>query len=95
MLSVKMIDLPKQIDINDMLDKVYFEIHNANIAYPQFTSAHEAYAVLLEEVEEVWEHVRKKPQARNMEELDGELIQVAAMAVKFIWWCRENRKGKE
>jgi NTP pyrophosphatase (non-canonical NTP hydrolase) len=89
-----MIDLPKQDDLNDMLDIVYEEINRANIAYPQFTSAHEAYGVLLEEVEEVWEHVKKKPQVRNMEELEGELVQVAAMSVKFIWWARNNNDGE-
>lgn len=80
-------------EIIDILDKVFIELEKANANYPQFTSAHEAYAVLLEEVEEVWEHVKKKPQERNMEELDGELVQVAAMCVKFIWWVK-MQEGK-
>jgi NTP pyrophosphatase (non-canonical NTP hydrolase) len=63
--------------------------------YPLFRSAHEAYGVLIEEVEEVFDHVRKKPHKRNMEELEVELIQVAAMAVKFIWWCRNQKEGEE
>jgi NTP pyrophosphatase (non-canonical NTP hydrolase) len=78
----------------DILDKVYFELDKANGKYPQFNSEHEAYGVLLEEVDEVWEHVKKKPHKRNMEELEGELVQVAAMAVKFIWWARNNNDGE-
>lgn len=47
-----------------------------------FRSAHEAYGVLLEEVEEFWEEVRKKRADRSRERMRAELIQVAAVAVK-------------
>lgn len=76
-------------------NNVLEELDNNASIYPDFTSAHEAYGVLLEEVEEVWDHVRKKPHKRNMEELEGELVQVAAMAVKFIWWARNQKEGEE
>lgn len=51
---------------------------------PEFNSVHEGYAVLLEEVDELWEEVRKKPGARAKDLLRGEAVQVAAMAVRFI-----------
>ena len=43
-------------------------------------SAHEAYAVILEEVEEFWEEVKKKREARSKAKMLSELVQIAAMA---------------
>lgn len=77
----------------EIFEKILKEFQKANDKYPPFRSAHEGYGVLLEEIAEVFDHVRKKPQERNMEELEGELVQVAAMAVKFIWWCRNYEDG--
>ena len=47
-----------------------------------FTSAHEGYAVLLEELDELWAEIKKKhPDKDRMRE---EATQVGAMAMKFI-----------
>lgn len=43
-------------------------------------SLHESYAVLIEEVEEFWEHVRQGCEDREANEILLELIQVGAMA---------------
>jgi hypothetical protein len=45
-------------------------------------SAHEAYAVILEELEEFWEEVRLKREERNPLHMRDELVQVAAMALR-------------
>jgi hypothetical protein len=45
---------------------------------------HEAYAVILEELEEFWDECKKKPQNRTPVAMRYELIQVAAMAVRTI-----------
>lgn len=50
----------------------------------KFSSMHEAYAVILEELEEVWEHTLLKKRDRNAEEIRKELVQLAAMAIKAI-----------
>lgn len=54
-------------------------------------SLHEAYAVILEEVDEFWEQVKVNPkklsveeQSKRMAELRKELIQIAAMAIRSI-----------
>ena len=52
--------------------------------YPPFNSAHEGYAVILEEMDELKEHVWKKQHSRDIVAMRAEAIQVAAMAVKFI-----------
>jgi hypothetical protein len=46
-------------------------------------SAHEGWAVLLEEVDELWEEVKKKPAKRDPVHMYGELVQVAAMAQRM------------
>ncbi len=67
------------------------EVTRAKALHPgHFHGRHEAYAVLLEEVDELWELAKKNPAKmdgntanewrRNMRE---EAIQVAAMAVRF------------
>lgn len=55
------------------------ELVTARKKHPdRFSSLHEGYAILLEEVDEVWDHVRaKKPDRLKVLE---ELIQVGAMA---------------
>ena len=49
-----------------------------------FSSLHEAYGVLLEEVDEDWEIVKQKESGRDLAHLRHELVQVAAMAVRAI-----------
>ena len=59
-------------------------------------SPHEAYAVLLEEVEEYWDEVRKynphKPGRDTRPRQREELIQIAAMAIRAIYDTIDNGK---
>ena len=50
--------------------------------FPAFNSAHEAYGVLMEEVEEFWEEVKKKRKLRDYRRIRAELLQVAAVAIR-------------
>lgn len=59
------------------------ELSNAREHYPRFNSAHEGYAVILEEMHELWAEVMKKPKDRNAESMRLECIQIAAMAQRF------------
>jgi len=47
------------------------------------SSYHEGYAVLLEEVDELWDEVKKKSSNRNHEDTLAELVQIAACAQKM------------
>lgn len=58
-----------------------------------FASDHEAFAVLLEEVEEVKAHVWRKRADRDKEAMVRELVQVAAVAVKWAMQLRERKNG--
>lgn len=59
---------------------VQAELARAEQMHAPIHSVHEAYAVLLEEVEELWDEVRKKPGARSPARLVEELVQIAAVA---------------
>jgi len=56
----------------------------ASKANGPFHSAHEGYAVLLEELDELWEEVRLKKCERDSRRLAKEAIQVGAMALCFL-----------
>lgn len=63
--------------------------------WPPFNSAHEGYAVLLEEVDELKAHVWTKQPDRDIPAMKREAIQVAAMAVRFLAdICNEERGRK-
>lgn len=61
------------------------ELEHAMSKYPPFNSAHEGYAIIKEELDELWEQVKLKQSTKGRSELmEKEAIQVAAMAVRFL-----------
>ena len=52
-----------------------------------FNSLHEGYAVLLEEVDELWEEVKKKKVNRSKAAIAEECSQIAAMAYRLMVDC--------
>lgn len=73
------------------LREILAEYVKASSKYAEFNSAHEGYAVLLEEVDELWAHVRVKQGSRDVEAMRKEAIQVAAMALRFAIDCTGDR----
>lgn len=64
------------------LDLVIVELQKARAKHPPMASAHEGWAVILEELDELWDEVK----ARNpdMTRLRDEAVQVAAMGLRFL-----------
>ena len=60
------------------------EYEGARGKFPWFQSAHEGFAILYEEVDELWEAVREQHGPTREEHLKKEAIQVAAMALAFL-----------
>lgn len=61
------------------------EFRAAREKFAPFNSAHEGFAVLKEEVDELWDEVKKGgTQKRSKTRMRKEAIQVAAMALRFI-----------
>ena len=68
----------------NLLAAVEEEFARAVASNGSFNSAHEGYAVLLEEVEELKAWVWRKRSERDLAAMTKECIQVAAMALRFI-----------
>lgn len=62
--------------------------------FAPFNSAHEGFAVLKEEVDELWDEVRAKQGARDVARMDREAVQVAAMALRFLLDVTRARRGQ-
>jgi len=68
----------------DAADDALAEALRASEKHPRMNSHHEAYAVILEELEEYWAEVMKKPSKRNPAALREELVQTAAMCLRTL-----------
>ena len=68
------------------LKKIELEYHSAAHKFPKFNSAHEGYAVIKEELDELWELVKKSKQSgpNQFSEQQYEAVQVAAMSLRFL-----------
>ena len=65
-------------------EMVETELMQARIKYPGVQhSAHEGFAVLYEQVDELWDEVRRKQTDRNNAAMLKELVQIAAMAQRM------------
>lgn len=79
----------------DIIRAVSHECGEAINRWPAMNSAHEGYAVLAEEVDELWSHVKTNQRKRDLAAMWKEAIQVAAMAVRFaLDVCNEERGRK-
>lgn len=62
--------------------RVRDEVARARRKHAPMNSAHEGWAVIVEEVEEFWDEVKLQTEARSPENMLKELIHVAAMAAR-------------
>ena len=63
---------------------VRHELAMAMEAHLPLNSVHEAYAIILEELDEFWEEVRKNQKNRSPDNMRLELTQIAAMACRAM-----------
>lgn len=65
-------------------DLVQAELEQAREKFPTgMRSAHEGYAILYEEVDELWDEVRAKQGDRSPAKMLAELVQIGAMAQRM------------
>jgi len=80
--------MKRPIYLDERMSEVVLDVlgeHTSAVGkFGAFNSRHEGYAVLLEEVDELWD-VIKRNQAPAV--LRAEAVQVAAMAIRFILDC--------
>ena len=65
-----------------VLAEIGAELDRATKLHGPMKSAHEAYSVILEEVDEFWDEVKKR--VPDKVEMRKELIQIAAMAARAV-----------
>lgn len=70
------------MDLETAFDLVETELNRAMIKHSPMTSMHEGYAVILEEMEELWDEI--KARHRDMTACTSEATQLAAMATRFL-----------
>jgi len=61
------------------------EYGRATAKFGTFATAHEGYAVILEELDELWDAIKDK--SKGPKEMKEEAIQVGAMALRFLVDC--------
>lgn len=71
--------------IDNAMDMIRWELEAAVKKFGPFNSAHEGYAVIKEELDELWDEVKDKNSTG--EALAEEAIQVGAMAARFLIDC--------
>ncbi len=74
-------ELSKTAKIFALVEK---ELKAAMAAFPKFNSAHEGYAVILEELDELKSEVWRNQKSRDHYRMQREAVQVAAMAIRFL-----------
>jgi hypothetical protein len=68
--------------MSDVIQEVADELASARRKHRPMHGAHEGYAVLLEELDELWDEIKKKNPDKVA--MRAEALQVAAMAVRFV-----------
>lgn len=85
---------PRRPTLDDVLAQVRTEVARAESLWPPQNSAHEGYAVILEELDELKAHVWMKQTQRDIAAMRKEAIEVAAMAVRFIRDVCDRDRGR-
>jgi len=67
-----------------ILKQVGEELDQAESKFGPFNSGHEGFAVILEELDELWHEIKNNKDAGSVRRQRKEAIQVAAMACRFV-----------
>ena len=71
--------------LDKALEEIKLEVANAKTVYPDnFVNQHEAYAVILEEVDELWDEIKKNQKKYDLTAQRKEAKQAAAMLVRLM-----------
>ena len=68
--------------VEEKANLIYAELQRACKKFPPFNSCHEGYSVILEELDELWEEIKRNP--KDMTRIEREATQVGAMALRFL-----------
>lgn len=86
---------PFHVRRNAVVATVVDELNSASARWPAFNSAHEGFAVLKEEVDELWDEVKINQKDRDLAKMRKEAKQVAAMALRFMLDVCDEGAGRK
>jgi hypothetical protein len=69
---------------DEALKQIENEYLRATDLYSNLHSNHEAYAVIKEEVDELWDEIKKSKETHGNNQIRFELIQIGAMVVRYL-----------
>ena len=75
--------MKEKLLLDELLDAIKEEFLQATEKFDRFYSAHEGYAVIKEELDELWEEIKKKDRSDGQMYLEAK--QVAAMGLRFMY----------
>lgn len=87
-------DAYRKLAIEAALVDIGAELQRARLTFGAFHSAHEGFAVALEEVDELRAHVWRKQRERDLDAMRNEAIQAAAMFAAFAAECCGEESGR-
>ena len=70
--------------VADIFNSAIAELEKAEKEFNKFTTYHEGYAVIKEELEELWDEIKKWPKQHDHHKMVKECTQIMAMAARFI-----------
>jgi hypothetical protein len=76
------VEIMREARVDFILAQIKREVMRAARKHPAMNSPHEGYAVILEELDELWEHV--KSDTGKSVAAGFEALQVAAMGVRYL-----------
>lgn len=82
-------------EITKLMAEINRELLSALENWPTFNSAHEGFAVLMEEMDEMKAHVWTNQKKRDLIAMRKEAIQVAAMAARFALEVSSEERGRK
>ncbi len=77
-------------DYAQAANDIAVEARSARRKFAPFNSSHEGYAVIAEELDELWDDVK----ANNIEHSIDEAVQVGAMALRYVADMRAKLRQK-
>ena len=76
--------------VEDAVVEIAEEFKKATQQFGEFASPHEGYAIILEELDELWDAIKDKK--CGIVEMEKEAIQVGAMAMRFLVDCTPDKE---
>jgi hypothetical protein len=95
LLPLSRVKFDKHASVFNTINEVIDEVQSSGEKFPPFNSAHEGFAVLLEEVDELKAHVWMNQKKRDLGAMRKEAIQVAAMAIRFALNVCDEERGRK